>query len=72
MFRVDELRVVGAVALAMPDPLCGDGRTMTSPDLFPKRSPDIFEYGGQEVQALCQRWAYTSVAGQWTMGATDA
>ncbi len=45
---------------------------MTSPDLFPKRSPDIFEYGGQEVQALCQRWAYTSVAGQWTMGATDA
>lgn len=72
MFRVDGLRVVGAVALAMPDPLCGDGRTMTSPDLFPKRSPDIFEYGGQEVQALCPTWANTSVAGQWTMGATDA
>ncbi|WP_157815016.1 hypothetical protein [Sagittula sp. P11] len=45
---------------------------MTSPDLFPKRSPDIFEYGGQEVQALCQRSGNASVAGQWTMGATDA
>jgi hypothetical protein len=51
---------------------CPIRRAETSADRLLGRSPDIFEYGAQEVQALCQRSGNASVAGHWTMGATDA
>lgn len=72
VFRVDDLRVDGAVAFAMLEPQRPDGRPMTAADVIPEHgADDIFELGGPSMQVLYQKAGNTWVATHWAVGATD-